>query len=48
MDDKTKIATVEKVLAIKKFIGIPNWLLDKDVLDSNYENVSIIKYMIII
>ncbi|CAH1389312.1 unnamed protein product [Nezara viridula] len=40
MDDKTKIATVEKVLAIKKFIGIPNWMLDKDELDSRYENIT--------
>lgn len=40
MDDKTKIATVEKVLAIKKFIGIPNWVLDKDELDSHYENIA--------
>ena len=41
MDEKTKIATIEKIQAIKKFIGLPSWLLEKEDLDSYYGNVSI-------
>ena len=40
MDADTKIATLDKAAAMKQFVGFPEWLLDKDVLQVYYEGVS--------
>lgn len=36
MDDTTKKATVQKIRSIKKFIGVPDWIADKDELETLY------------
>lgn len=39
MDETTKNATVRKIRAMKKLIGIPTWLNETKELEEYYENV---------
>jgi predicted metalloendopeptidase len=40
MDEDTKIVTLEKAAAMRHFVGFPEWLLDRDELETYYEGVS--------
>ncbi|KAK9499350.1 hypothetical protein O3M35_002401 [Rhynocoris fuscipes] len=42
MDYKTKMNTWKKANSVKKYIGYPDWLLDKGELDSLYNHVKVI------
>lgn len=39
MDETTKNATVRKIRAMKKLIGIPTWLNNTQDLNDYYDNV---------
>lgn len=39
MDEETKKETLEKSKEMVSFIGFPEWLLDKHVLETYYGNV---------
>jgi predicted metalloendopeptidase len=40
MDEDTKIVTLAKAAAMRHFVGFPEWLLDRDELETYYEGVS--------
>lgn len=40
MDEDTKMATLDKAAAVKHFVGYPEWLLERNELETYYEGVS--------
>ncbi|XP_038119732.1 neprilysin-like [Culex quinquefasciatus] len=47
MDAKTKNATLEKALAMRSFIGFPEWVLDVEKLEQFYDGLQITKSLYI-
>ncbi len=39
MDEKSKTAAISKIKSMKKYIGFPRWLSNKNILEKYYENV---------
>lgn len=42
MDSTTRLKTLNKLRAIRNFVGFPSWLLTTDQLDKHYKHVSLI------
>ncbi|XP_061376960.1 endothelin-converting enzyme 2-like [Danaus plexippus] len=41
MDDNTKLATYQKIIDMKSFVGFPDWLLHVDSLEKYYEGIEV-------
>lgn len=40
MDSTTRVKTLNKLRAIRNFVGFPSWLLTLEQLDKHYKHVS--------
>lgn len=43
MDSSTRLKTLEKLSAIRNFVGFPAWLLTKEQLDKHYKHAEVIE-----
>ncbi|CAG9583046.1 unnamed protein product [Danaus chrysippus] len=41
MDDNTKLATYQKIIDMKSFVGFPDWLLQVDSLEKYYDGIEV-------
>lgn len=42
MDSTTRLKTLDKLKAIRNFVGFPAWLLTHEQLDKHYKHVRVI------
>lgn len=48
MDSTTRHKTLNKLRAIRNFVGFPAWLLTKEQLDKHYKHVSFIMFYLLL